>query len=141
MITCDLMSLTSHKSFTSLVLYHFSLKRRRRKVGLVLLAMAVKKVRAARFLQSAQPSLKMRGGMTFNAKKHTEKECMCVCVGGLWSSALSQKKFIECWLVFVYYSHFYRTGLLNKVQGQVFQGDAVGSCRSQRGGSDVKGGS
>lgn len=126
------MSLTSHKSFMSSVLYQCSLKSQRRKVGLVLLDMTVKKVRAARLLQSARPSLKMRGGMTFNAKKCTEK-------GGGGSSALSLRKFIECWLVFVYHSHFYRTSCLHKVQGQVFQGDAVGSCRSQWGGSEVKG--
>ncbi len=32
------------------------------------------KVRATQILERAQPSLKIKGGMTFNAKKHTETE-------------------------------------------------------------------
>lgn len=32
------------------------------------------KFMATQILESAQPSLKVKGGMTFNAKKHTETE-------------------------------------------------------------------
>lgn len=65
------MSLNSHKSFKSLSLFPYSLKRRHRKVGLVIM---LTKSAMLRFLQGAQPSLKMRGGMTCNAKTHTQKE-------------------------------------------------------------------
>lgn len=52
------------------------LLRKRKKAGLFLFNMALEKnkVMATQILERAQPSLKIKGVMTFNAKKHTETE-------------------------------------------------------------------
>lgn len=85
MITGDLMSLNSHKSFESSSPFLYSLKRWRRKVGLS---------QGRKVPSKCSAKLKMRGGMASHAKTHTERERKRERVG-LRSSALSQKKFIE----------------------------------------------
>lgn len=65
MITGDLMSLNSHKSFGSSSPFLYSLKRRRRKVGLS---------QGCKVPSKCSAKLKMRGGMASNAKTHTERE-------------------------------------------------------------------
>lgn len=129
MMARGLKSLTSHKSFTGLLLYQYSLKRQHRESGSGFVSYDRKKVRAARFLQSARPSLKMRGGITFDAKKHTERGVVVVELSTLPEEVYWMLAHVCVWLALLQN----QDRLLNNVQCQVFQWDVVGSRRSQRG--------
>lgn len=130
MMARGLKSLTSHKSFTGLLLYQYSLKRQHRESGSGFVSYDMNKVRAARFLQSARPSLKMRGGMTFDAKKHTQRGVVVV----VELSTLPEEVYWMLAHVCVSLALLQNQDrLLNNVQCQVFQWDVVGSRRSQRG--------
>lgn len=109
MITHDLMSLNSHKSFKSLSLFLYSLKRQRRKVGLVMTLTKSGLQGLFKVLGQAWKWAEEWLVMPKHTQKERERERE-----GLWSSALSQKKFIECWLVFVYHKHFYKPENVSK---------------------------